>query len=69
VYRGYWLSGILLAALFLGIALWTMWDNAAYADRLASYRSNCAAAGGHIYNPYSTDYCLTPDGRVIEVYP
>ena len=37
-------------------------------DRLLSFQRQCATAGGH---PYGTGLtlCLTPDGRVIEVYP
>jgi len=39
--------------------------------RLYSYKDHCAQKGGHIYQPTenSPNYCLTDDGRMIEVYP
>ena len=37
--------------------------------KLASYSNNCVEAGGHIYKPDSISFCVSADGRWIEVYP
>ena len=33
-----------------------------------SFKRQCADRGGHIYDP-GTAYCVTDDGRFVEVYP
>lgn len=37
--------------------------------RYDSFETHCAQAGGHIYRPDNTAWCLTTDERFIEVYP
>lgn len=32
------------------------------------YSTNCVNAGGHIYSPGGISFCLTEDGRMLEVY-
>lgn len=51
-----------LLAFILAILLWS-------SGRFDSYDQHCAEAGGHIYKPGSAHYCLSDDGRMIEVYP
>lgn len=38
-------------------------------DNWNDYRQHCAEAKGHIYMPTNIAWCLTDDGRIIEVYP
>lgn len=44
-------------------------DNTAYQTRYDSFVNHCAAAGGHPYSPDRITFCLTGDGRMLEVYP
>lgn len=37
--------------------------------RIDSYYRNCVDAGGHIYKPDGTSFCISDDGRWLEVYP
>ena len=52
------------------LAIWFLFDTAfdAKADR-ESFIAKCEQAGGHIYKPDMTYFCLTSDGRMLEVYP
>jgi hypothetical protein len=50
----------------IAVLLWAFGiDN----DKFARYDAHCVQAGGHIYQPGSNHYCLSPDGRMLEVYP
>ena len=55
------LGALIIASMFM----WQASVNSSFAD-------HCVRAGGHIYEPYdgtTTRYCLTGDGRMLEVYP
>jgi hypothetical protein len=60
------LAGLLvvLALLFAVLSLTAGNQNA----RFDSFRQNCVEAGGHIYS-IDVAFCVTDDGRFIEVYP
>jgi hypothetical protein len=51
----------LVAALLLAVT-----DND---GRMDSFQNQCAERGGHIYVPDNVAFCLTDDGRFVEVYP
>lgn len=55
---------LLLVILVLCVGGLILW----HSHRIDSFRSNCAEAGGHIYNP-GVAFCVSDDGRFIEVYP
>lgn len=38
-------------------------------SRFDSFAAHCQQASGHIYRPDRDAWCLTTDGRIIEVYP
>ncbi len=38
-------------------------------DAVDRYVANCAKAGGHIYQPDNALFCVSADGRWVEVYP
>ena len=53
---------LILGVLAIGYLVWSQ-------SRFDSYHANCAEAGGHIYKPDSVSFCVSDDGRWIEVYP
>jgi hypothetical protein len=57
--------GVLLLA--LGALIYA--TSSDYQRRFDSFQRQCVAADGHIYNPGGISYCLTTDGRFVEVYP
>ena len=38
-------------------------------QRIDSFKQNCSEQEGHIYSPDDITWCLTQDGRIVEVYP
>jgi hypothetical protein len=38
-------------------------------ERMDSYKQHCVEQKGHIYMPADIAFCLSEDGRMIEVYP
>ena len=56
----------LLLALLVGLLIWMSSTNQARYD---SFQSNCVTAGGHIYKPDAIAWCVSADGRIVEVYP
>lgn len=60
------LALVALIVLMIGGLVWLMMDQG---HRVDAYASHCREANGHIYKPDSISFCLTADGRFIEVYP
>lgn len=40
-----------------------------YQNRYDSFQRQCVEQSGHIYNPGGVSFCISDDGRFIEVYP
>lgn len=60
---GWVLGGIVVGGIVLVLVL------LAYVVAMEnSYKQHCAEAGGHIYDP-GTMFCVSSDGRFVEVYP
>lgn len=57
--------GMIAAVLLIGLIITTIATDPA----IARYQTLCAENGGHIYKPSSIYFCLTQDGRFIEIYP
>lgn len=63
----WWLIPLaIVGALLLALGVFVLLDAQ---HRLDEYRTHCAAADGHIYDPGGVSFCLTADGRFVEVYP
>jgi hypothetical protein len=56
---------LLCAALVVIVAT----GNAHQTARIDSFGEHCRAADGHIYKPDSISFCVSSDGRWLEVYP
>ena len=52
--------GLLLAVILLDDSGQARWD---------SFTHHCFEAGGHMYTVDREGWCLTTDGRILEVYP
>jgi hypothetical protein len=62
--------GVLLLTIpFVVLAGLLVWITTAEQSEYDSYRRNCVEAGGHVYEPDETAFCLSDDGRWVEVYP
>ena len=60
---------VLVVVAFLAFGGFLFISQSDYQRRLDSFQGKCAAANGHIYNPGGVSFCLTADGRFVEVYP
>jgi len=56
----------ILIAVLVGLLIWM---NSTQLTRYDSFRGNCSAADGHIYKPDAVAWCVSTDGRIVEVYP
>lgn len=61
-------DALLTLASFVVIAL-VAWVLINSGRQFASFEAHCHEAGGHIYSITRAEYCLTVDGRMLEVYP
>lgn len=55
--------------IFSGLVILALLGIGPAASRVPAYREACVRAGGHPYAPGSITFCLTADGRMLEVYP
>lgn len=66
----WWLIPIVgLAVLLVAVGALIYVGSSDYQRRFDSFQRQCVASKGHMYNPGGISFCLTADGRFVEVYP
>ena len=70
--NGWWIIAILFFGLAVGLLVFAVIMlvlPSGQDARIDSFSQHCTEASGHIYKPDVTSWCLSTDGRILEVYP
>lgn len=65
----YAFAGLCVVVLLVASALLLLLAQPTENPNWKPYLRACAEAGGHIYQPDVIGFCITEDGRFVEVYP
>lgn len=61
--------GVLPTVLIILIIVFSVREQVMHDEAIARYHAKCAEQGGHIYLPDKTSFCVSQDGRWVEIYP